>query len=102
MNQAKSNTHQKSPLVYGKYCLFLFVLGISYLLYFQSVQKKNASLIELQTKLQKLEMQKEKALILQDNLQAKLASLCEPEFIKLTLMEKLGVVPDGQIKVHFR
>lgn len=102
MIQVKSNTRQKSPLIYGKYCLFFFVLGASYLLYFQSIQKKNVALVELQTKLEKLEQQKVKALSLQDNLQAKLASLYEPEFIKLTLMEKLGVVPDGQIKVHFR
>jgi len=52
---------------------------------------------------QYIDLQKEKntALALQKNLKVQINSQSDPDWIELTLIKKLGVVPEDQVKVFF-
>lgn len=43
----------------------------------------------------------EEARLLQEDLLREIASQNDPSWIELVLMDKLGLVPEGQTKVHF-
>ena len=48
-----------------------------------------------------LEHARIRALSKQDELQRRVASRSDEGYLELILMERLGLVPEGQIKVHF-
>ena len=78
-----------------------FIL-ISYLIYSYSLQYKNTLQSSLQETVLKLEMKKNLALQQKEELLLKLSSFSDSEWIELVLMQKLGVVPEGKIKIHFQ
>lgn len=56
----------------------------------------------LKNKLVLIETQKNQAVEEHADLQLSIQSQTDPEWIKLTLKKRLGVVPEGQVKVHFK
>lgn len=78
----------------------LFIL-LSYLVYSQGVQKKKATLYDLEKRYHELETEKLLALELQDELRLQVRSQNDPAWIEMTLIKGLGLVPDGQRKVYF-
>ena len=55
----------------------------------------------LQEKYQQLLLAKEEALAIQEELKREIESQNDQSWIELVLMQKLGLVPEGQKKVHF-
>jgi len=78
-----------------------FLLAV-FVVYFQASQKKKDQLLELRKVT--LMLQKEKKQIIKENeeLTLRIMSQNDPNWIELMLIEKLGVVPEGQIKVVFK
>ncbi|MDX8430511.1 MAG: hypothetical protein SNF33_01710 [Candidatus Algichlamydia australiensis] len=76
-------------------------MSISYLVYSQSIEKKVQLLGELQLKKERLLSEKVLLIEKQKELAMELASSHDPAWIELSLMRRLGVVPEGQVKVHF-
>lgn len=78
------------------FCLFTYMLANqSFSLKQVKVQELERLYLSLKTKRQDAMMQKERFLV-------HLGSHADPEFISMILKKKLGVVPEGQIKVHFK
>jgi hypothetical protein len=80
----------------------LLSLGIGFAFYSHAMQKKSVELSELEGRL--LLLQEEKSLVQEqrEDLLLQIESQKDPEWIRLTLMKELGVVPEGQVKVHFK
>ncbi len=70
--------------------------------YGQAMKKKSALASELKGKI--LSLQHESSLLSaeREQLQLEIASQNDPAWIELVLMRHLGVVPEGQVKVHFK
>ncbi len=66
-----------------------------------AIKKKNVDIQVMEQKMERLGRQKDLMLEQKEELMARIASQSDPAWIELVLMQKLGVVPDGQIKVHF-
>jgi len=70
-------------------------------LFFQSMHKKNHLIIQLQEKAKKLNLSILLAQQEREELMLKMQSQNDPEWLTLVLKDKLGVVPEKQIKVIF-
>lgn len=110
MQASKSSRWQKSlqesevfkrPMIAQNWWVLL-IIGISYLLYAQGVQKKKEALFQLEKRLLVLQQEKGAALELQNELKLQVESQKDPAWIEMTLMKGLGLVPDGQRKVYFQ
>ena len=56
---------------------------------------------QIESKVSYLSEQKMQALDLQNDLRLRISSQDDPQWIAMMLMKGLGVVPNGQTKVHF-
>lgn len=77
---------------------FLFACMI---FYEQGLKKRDALYQQLTHQLQTLQKEKEEALIHQKELQLQIKSQDDLAWIELTLMKKLGLIPEGMQKVYF-
>ncbi len=80
----------------------MLFLAFSYGVYDQGIQKKNALYAHLKSSVRRLENEKLCVLREKEDLLLRIESQTDPEWIRMILMKKLGVVPEGQIKVHFK
>jgi hypothetical protein len=71
-------------------------------LYCNGFQKKSKGCHDLQNKIKQLEIERSACAALQDDLKLQISSQSDPAWIELTLMNQLGVVPEGQMKVYFK
>ncbi|MBN1914513.1 MAG: hypothetical protein JW769_01320 [Parachlamydiales bacterium] len=94
-------TNKLSRSVFNKYWWIFCVLLIGAFVYHQAIQSKNHDIEESTHRLQELEKEKKLALQEREDLLLQIHSQSDPAWIELVLMKKLGVVPMGQIKVHF-
>jgi hypothetical protein len=101
-------THQQSlsrklfsELVIRSWWVHLFLLGC-YWFYAHGMVKKNQSLASLEMRRTTQIEEKQLALQMQRELLLQIKSASDPQWIELTLMRELGVVPEGQTKVHFK
>lgn len=78
-----------------------FIL-IVFVVYFQASQKKKHQLLELRKVAFVLQEEKKQIIKENDELNLRIMSQRDPNWIELMLIEKLGVVPEGQIKVIFK
>jgi hypothetical protein len=88
-------------LILKSWWTILFFL-ICFFSYDQAVKRKNREEQKLQKKFVALKQAKEKALEIQGELKRQIASQNDPDWVELVLMHRLGLVPDGQQKVHFQ
>ena len=108
----RSNKESRSPLcstgrsrlfeeiILKSWWMILFFL-ICFLAYDQAAKRRECEEQKLRQKLQQLTMAKQEALSLQEELKREIASQEDESSIELVLMQKLGLVPEGLIKVHF-
>ncbi|MEZ5315758.1 MAG: hypothetical protein R3E91_06110 [Chlamydiales bacterium] len=87
-------------MVFKSWWVILFFF-LCYFTYDQAVQHKALEEKKLLKKLQSLEEKKEKLLVKQEDLKLQITSQKDDSFIELTLMKCIGLVPEGQTKVHF-
>ena len=76
--------------------------GACYVLYSHGTQKKNRDVAELKERLYDLESKRQCVLEIKEDLELQIRSQSDPEWIQMTLMKGLGVVPEGQTKVYFK
>lgn len=87
-------------LVVKSWWTILFFL-ICFFAYDQAAGRREREEQKLRIKLQQLTLAKVEALSLQERLKREMASQEDDHWIELVLMQKLGLVPEGQTKVHF-
>ena len=80
--------------------VILFFL-FSFISYEQSIRSKNKNIFDHTKKLSALEIEKQKSIKENDDLDLIVNSLSDPAWIEMILMRDLGVVPEGKLKVHF-
>ena len=71
-------------------------------IYAQGMQKKSLACVDLKNRIEKLQWERDLSLKTQEDLQLQISSQNDPDWIELTLMKQLGVVPEGQRKVFFK
>jgi hypothetical protein len=79
----------------------LFVLFCA-IIYERRVRTLNENRRQLIEKLDELQNEKSNLLKLQEELQLQINSQNDPEWIELTLMKNLGLVPEGQYKIYIQ
>lgn len=87
-------------IILKSWWVILFFL-LCYFAYDQAMHHRTREKVRLEKKLYELKTQKEEALRLQEELKLQIASQEDDNFIELVLMRRLGLVPEGQTKVHF-
>ncbi len=94
---------RRSDLVYALREYWWVLLFISFtfsgFMYATSSQKRLA--LEIQTKIESIQHQKDLAKQEQEYLKQKIGSRDDPDFIMMTLIKVVGVTPKGQKKVIF-
>lgn len=94
---------RSSPMAFLKGWWWVFAIVIcSYLFYIPLVHNKNVSRKELESRVAALEYEKVLAVEEQEMLLLRISSQSDPCWIEMMLMRALGVVPEGQVKVHFQ
>jgi hypothetical protein len=80
--------------------MYLVIL-LSFLCFDISIKKKYKNIAKYQKQVFSLEANKAYAINAKEDLQLRLNSQSDPEWIEMVLMNQLGVVPEGKIKIHF-
>lgn len=78
----------------------LFIL-VCYLCYEEGIKKRDQDYSKLHAQFLELQKEKEIASAKQQDLLLQINSQSDPDWVELTLMKGLGLVPEGQIKVFF-
>ncbi len=86
---------------FGKYWWVLLFCLVSYVTYDQVMKNRNQDLSEVEYQLSLLEAEKQLVFNEKEDLLLKINSQSDPAWIELMLMQELGVVPEGHLKVHF-
>ena len=69
--------------------------------YEQGLRKRDMNYKKLSAQLEEFQQQKKNALAVQEDLLLQINSQSDPEWVELTLMKGLGLVPEGYYKVYF-
>ncbi|MFZ0565199.1 MAG: hypothetical protein WAM28_03345 [Chlamydiales bacterium] len=99
----KKNTKHSllfEELVVKSWWAVVFFLLCS-LAYDQAIKRRNREENQLRNKFESLQQKKIEGLAQQEELKRQIASQNDESWIELTLMRRLGLVPEGQTKVHF-
>lgn len=81
--------------------ILLFCIAI-FAMYFHFSGAKKKEIFLAKTCLQKMELQKKQALERKEDLQIQIVSQSDPAWVEMVLIDQLGVVPEGFLKVHFQ
>lgn len=76
-------------------------LSVVALFAWQSSQKRHLVASDLQQRLALVLQEKKTAALEHDDLLLQIRAQNDPEWVELVLMRRLGVVPEGQVKVYF-
>jgi hypothetical protein len=96
----KKRSRLFEELVLKSWWTILFFL-ISLFAYDQAAKRRGREEQNLREKLRQLCTSHQEALALQQELKREIVSQNDENWIELVLMQKLGLVPEGQTKVHF-
>lgn len=88
-------------LILKSWWAILFFL-ICFFAYDQAVKRRVREENKLRKKFNELTCAYENALSVREELKREIASQDDESWIELMLMQKLGLVPEGQTKVHFK
>jgi hypothetical protein len=88
-------------IVLKSWWVILFFL-LAFFLFDQAMQKRSAEEKKLAEKLTRLQEEAKSSLLEREELKLELASQEDPAWIELVLIEKLGLVPEGQTKIYFK
>lgn len=72
-----------------------------YILYVHGLSKRDRDFKKLHSQYIDLQREYKRAISQKENLLLQINSQSDPEWVELTLMKGLGLVPDGQTKVVF-
>ena len=89
-----------TPFIARWWWTLLFILlcgGI----YAKGMKKKQEIFSQLESKMVHLEKARTLALVKREDLLKQIDSQSDPAWIEMLLKKKLGVVPEGQVKVYF-
>lgn len=78
-----------------------FCVGALYLVYSQAAREKVRSFDQLQGRLFELRVLRERLIAENEDLEMKLQSQSDPQWIELVLKRRLGLTGEGQTKVLF-
>ena len=97
----KNDMSQTLRNVFTKH-LWIFFLVLSYIVYLHSIKKLQINYDKLYQ--EHVDLQKAEKILLkqQEDLKLKLNNKKDYAFIEITLMQKLGVVPEDSIKICFQ
>jgi hypothetical protein len=70
--------------------------------YFHFMKGKKEALHALNERLSSMVQERVDAIQIREELELRLASQNDPAWIEMVLMQKVGVVPEGFLKVHFQ
>ncbi len=79
----------------------VILLLLSFIIYDQAIEQKEDEIIELNQKIDKLKSERKVLLSMEEDLKLQINSQSDYGWIELTLMNGLGLVPEGQTKVYF-
>lgn len=79
--------------------LFLLICLVGYDM---GIKKRKMAIFEMKCKYDNLITEKTLAISKREDLNLELSSQSDPAWIEMVLMKQLGVVPENQIKVHFK
>lgn len=80
----------------GIFCLFTCML------YLQTSRNKIEEIEKLKTNLEVLKVEKREAQKIYSQLKEQIGSQNDPYFVEMVLIKKLGVVPEGGMRVQFK
>lgn len=89
------------PQLFFRFWWIMVFATVCYGVYLHGMQKKRAALSELKAKHSFLETELAKASSQREDLLLELASESDPAWREMMLMKRLGMVPEGQVKVFF-
>ncbi len=92
---------QRSVFFQKTWWMFAFI-SICLLIFFSAMKKKGHTISDLEHKLAQLEEEKSAALEKKEDLLLQISSFADPAWVEMVLMKRLGVVPEGQVKVYFK
>lgn len=81
--------------------IFSVAIGC-FALYGEAMYKKSKVCVELKDKVHKVEVLKKLLLEEQEELALELSSRSDDAWLEMVLKKRLGVVPEGQMKVYFK
>lgn len=87
-------------LLFKSWWVILFSI-ICYMFYEQQLIKRDVQFIMLKNTMAELQKQKREALTQQEDLLLQINSQSDPDWVELTLMKGLGLVPEGYTKAYF-
>ena len=96
----KKRSRLFEELVLKSWWTILFFLIILFA-YDQAAKSREDEESKLREKFQQLLLAQQEARVLQEELRREIASQGDDSWIELVLMQKLGLVPEGQTKAHF-
>ena len=88
--------------VFHRYGWVLLFWAVCFALYSHAMHKKSSVCLSLQEKIRDLESLKRVTEIERDDLVLQIHSQNDPDWIEMILKKRLGVVPEGQMKVYFK
>lgn len=94
----KETLRKRSYLQSGWPFLFAF-LCISF--YCHAASRREAAVLELSSRLDQMKREKKAICEMKEDLELRLRSQDDSQWIEMILMRELGVVPEGWVKVHF-
>jgi len=92
--------HLIDMCVYRYWWVFLFLLVV-FVGYTHAIKKKEKQIHEIQSRIESLQAEQNYLAAQKDDLILKLNSQSDPAWIEQVLMKEIGLVPEGQIKIHF-
>ncbi len=81
--------------------MWLFLIFF-YIAFVQLSQKKEEEIKTLSKRLEFLEKEKNSIVLQNQDMKERVASEKDPQWVEQILIKKLGVVPEGQLKIHFK
>lgn len=107
MDKQHTQTYSRTPWIHKIemialrfWWVILFIL-LCYMVYERTTKRRADEYAALNLHLTHLHAQRTDALALREKLEREMASKGDPAYIELLLMQELGLVPKGQIKVLF-
>jgi hypothetical protein len=100
-NKQKKNKNKLLKECKASWWVGVFVL-FTYMLAMKTSHDKGEKIAQMAEQLRMLNEDKTLALMNRDRLLCEIESQTDPLWIEMILMQKLGVIPEGQTKVRFK
>jgi Tfp pilus assembly protein PilN len=92
---------QKIEKILYQHWWFFLILFLFFVVYRVAIKKKQDEISFLTSRIQELQVQKEQKTQQKEDLISRIEAQNDPAWIEQVLKKEIGVVPDGQMKVHF-